>query len=84
MMLLVLHAPPPTLNVDEPQVFPEGETKRRSFGCRFISFRARQRLPPAARSSRLRSRRAGCAEAQAAACKDLVAKLIAKKGNLEE
>src|SRR6267143_3063808 len=26
MMLLVLHAPPPMLKLDEPQVFPEGET----------------------------------------------------------
>ena len=25
-MLLVLHAPPPMLNVDEPEVLPDGET----------------------------------------------------------
>jgi len=32
MMLLVLHAPPPMLKLDEPQVFPEGETTSTCMG----------------------------------------------------
>src|SRR5882762_7178956 len=97
MILLVLHAPPPILNVDDPQVYLPGRTphanarkavrgflesgeclpasgavvqvqaQRLRQAPGLISFPERQRLPRAARSSRLRSRRAGCAAGPAGA-----------------